>query len=300
MVKASTSGIKNVLRRAACPQGLIKVVVLACTTALILAQIPSYAGDGDAHFERAMQYQFQGNNPAAILEYHKGLELDPNSVDGHVRLGVLLLDQEGDVDGAISQLVTALGIDPDCGYCQTQLDAAVDRRNSTASENIARGNEFYRMGQLTRAVAAYRVATYVDPVNAEAHNSVAWSLYRLGLLNESMKEVKEALRLKPDDAEYINTLACVLYDKGDLDGAIQHWQKAISLSKKVNAADLYGLAIGYLSKGNESRATQNFKEAVLSDPNYADPIYLRDKIGMSVHALATHDKLLLLSGEKQK
>jgi Tfp pilus assembly protein PilF len=261
---------------------------------------PAVAGDGTAHFERALQYQFQGDNAAAIVEYRKGLEEDPNSVDGHTRLGVLLLEQLGDVDSAISEFVTALGIDPDCGYCQSQLDAAVDRRNSTSAENILRGNDYYRAGQLTRSVGSYRVAVYVDPTNAEAHNSLAWTLYRLGNLDESLRNVKEALRLKPDDAEYINTLACILYDKGDIEGSIKEWQKAIQLSKKANPADLYGLAIGFLSKGDTMRAKENFKQALASDPNYADAGYLRDKIGMSVHALAWHEKLLSLSNEKQK
>lgn len=260
----------------------------------------AFAGDGDPHFEQAMKYEFQGNPQAAILEYKKGLELDPDSVDGHTRLGVLLLDQLGDVDAAISEFVTALGIDPHSSYAQSKLDNAVDRRNSAASDNMKLGNEYYALGQLQRATAAYRVGIFVDPSNAECHNSLAWSLYRLGNLGEALAEVKEALRLKPDEAEYINTLACVLYDKGDTDAAIQQWQKAIAHSKKANPADLYGLAIGFLSKGDTAKAADNFKQALSFDPNYKDAKYLRDKIGMSVHALATHEKLLSLSSEKEK
>lgn len=279
---------------------LIVILMLFASNFTLISPAFAAAGDGAAHFERAFQYELQGNVDAAILEYHQGLQDDPDSVDGHTRLGVLLIEQKGDVDGAISEFVTALGIDPSCGYCQTQLDAAVERRNSPASENIARGNECYRLGQLSRAVAAYRVAIYADPGDAEAHNSLAWTLYRIGNLNAALAEVKEALRLKPDDAEYVNTLACILYDKGDLEGAIAQWHRAIEHSKSVNPADLYGLAIGYLAKGDMTRAADNFKQALKNDPNYKDPAYLRDKIGMSVHALASHEKLLSISSEMQK
>ena len=274
--------------------------LFVCAAIAWAANLPVNASEADIHFERALQYEFQGNVTGALSEYRKGLEMDPNSVDGHAHLGTLLLDQIGDVDAAVSEFVTALGIDPKCGYCQTHLDEAVERRNTTASENIARGNEFYRTGQLSRAVAAYRIALLVSPKNTEAHNSIAWTQYRLGNLDEALTEVNEALRLKPEDPEYINTLACVLFDKGDLNGALSNWQRAIAHSKKANAADLYGLAIGFLSKGETQRAVDNFKEALKSDPNFADANYLRDKVGMSVHALAAHEKLLSLSGENKK
>jgi eukaryotic-like serine/threonine-protein kinase len=280
-------------------QSALGALISLCAALTLVNAAPAFASEADIHFERALQYEFQGNVTGALSEYRKGLEMDPNSVDGHAHLGTLLLEQVGDVDGAVSEFVTALGIDPQCSYCQTHLDEAVDRWHTTASENIARGNEFYRTGQLARAVAAYRVAVLVSPKNTEAHNSIAWTQYRLGNLDEAMIEVKEALRLKPEDPEYINTLACVLYDKGDLDGALNNWQRAISHSKKANAADLYGLAIGFLSKGETLRAIENFKEALKSDPNFADANYLRDKVGMSVHALAAHEKLLLLSETKK-
>lgn len=260
----------------------------------------AYADEGDRHFDRALDYQLAGNSDAAVAEYRKGLQLNPNSVDGHSRLGILLLEEQGDLDGAVSEFVTALGIDPHSAFCQQRLNEAVDRMNSTAEDNITRGNEFYRDGQLNRASAAYRVAIYVAPGNAEARNSLGWTLYRLGKLDEAMDEVKQALTLKTDDPEYINTLACILFDQGNLDGAMANWQKAIAKSKKANPADLYGLAIGFLSKGDTGLAAAKFKEAVKSDPNYMDAAYLRDKIGMSAHALATHDKLVTLIGKEKE
>jgi tetratricopeptide (TPR) repeat protein len=276
------------------------VQILAMVVGMAVSQLPALAGAGDVHFSRALQYQFGGNSEAAAAEYRRGLELDPMSVDGHAKLGVLLLEEQGDVDGAISELVTALSIDPQCTFCQMHLDDAVDRRNSTAKENINRGNDFYKTGNLGRAAAAYRVAIYVDPESAEGQNSLAWTLYRMGKLEEGTRYVNEALRLKPEDAEYINTLACILYDQGRVDQAIAMFRKAIAKSKKPNPADLYGLAIGFLSKGDSSQALQNFREAIKSDPNYKEAVYLRDRIGLSVHSLAYHDKLLGMLTEAEK
>lgn len=277
-------------------QKFLALPILFCFTSAPAA----VAAEADFHFQQAMKYEFAGNIDAAVAEYKRGLQTAPLSVDGHTRLGTLLLDEQGDVDGAISEFVTALTIDPECRFCQARLDEAVDRKNAGVKDNINRGNDLYRAGKLTRSAAAYRIAVATDPKDAEARNCLAWTLYRLGDLEEGLAEVNEALRLKPDEAEYINTLACIQFDQGAVDAAILSWKRAIAKSKSPNPADLYGLAVGFLTKGDESSAIKNFKEAIKSDANYSNAVYLRDKIGMSVHALATHEKLLAISGEKEK
>ncbi len=279
----------------------------ACLAVLILSfaflpfwQEPAHADAADFHFQQAMKYEFSGNIDEAVAEYRRGLQSSPLSVDGHTRLGTLLLDEEGDLDGAISEFVTALTIDPDSRFCQARLDEAIARKNASVRDSINRGNDLYRAGQLKRSAAAYRIAVASDPQNAEARNCLSWTLYRIGKLEEALQEVNMALKIKPDEAEYVNTLACIQYDQGDVDQAISSWKKAISKSKSPNPADLYGLAIGFLSKGDQNNAIKNFKEAVKSDANYTNSKYLRDRIGLSVHALATHEKLMDMSGENQK
>lgn len=253
---------------------------------------------GNYHFERALQYQLAGNPDAAIAEYKSGLQSSPESVDGHTRLGTLLLEEAGDTDGAISEFVTALTIDPECNYCQSRLDEAISRKNETGKEGLARGNELYRSGQIARSAAAYRLAANAEPNDAEIRNCYAWTLYRLGKLDEGLQEVNAALHLKPEEPEYVNTLACIQYDKGNVDGAITNWKKAIAHSKSPNPADLYGLAVAFINQGNNQQAIKSFKEALKLDSHYADVDYLRNKIGMSVRTLASHEKLLNLSGEK--
>jgi tetratricopeptide (TPR) repeat protein len=252
------------------------------------------ADDADSHFRRAQEYRFAGSIDAAILEYRKGLNLAPNDVQMHDQLGQVLLDEKGDVDGAISEFMTALRNDPNCSSCEIHLSSALDRRNSKPADEVQRGNQLYLSGDYNRAAAAYRVAIHNNPADAEAHNSLAWTLYKQGKIAEGITEVNLALKTAPTNAEYVNTLACLLFDKGDIDGAINVFKKAIALSKKPGAADLYGLAIGYLSKGDTAGATKSFAESIKTDPKYEDINYLRDRIGLSINALATHDKLVSL------
>lgn len=254
------------------------------------------AAETNHHFQQATRYEFSGDVDAAFLELARGLEECPDSAEGHTRLGILLLEEKGNIDAAISEFLTALSIEPGNSFCQARLDQAVRRKNESCRDGIARGNDLYRTGQLRRSAAAYRLAVSADAKDAEARNCLAWTLYRIGKLEEAMQEVQMALKLKPDEPEYVNTLACVQFDQGNVDTAMANWNKAIARSKTPNPADLYGLAIGYLSKGDKPSAIKNFKEAVKSDSNYLDSVYLRDKVGMSIHALAMHAKLLDLSG----
>jgi Tfp pilus assembly protein PilF len=250
------------------------------------------------HLEKALSYDLEGNVDGALFELRRAIQLDPHCLQAHASLGALLLTEVGDVDGAISEDVTALGIDPGSTLCQQQLNEALAASHSVVEKDLDQANALYRAGSLWRAAAGFRIACYVDPKSAEAHNSLSWTLYRLGKLDEASTEVKRALELAPDDAEYINTLACILFDKGQIEDALKEFQRAIAKSKQVNPADLYGLAVGFLSTGKQDSAVESFKKALKEDPNYADASYLRDRVGMSANTLASHEQLLTLSGTK--
>lgn len=280
----------------------LPLLVSVISLNLMLAQTAN-AQEGSEYFRRALESRFAGQFDAAISEYKRGLKYQPNNIDGHMQLGALLLEERGDLDGAISEFMTAVGIDPSCATCESRLNEAMEIKNTKPQELVIKANLLYSSGQISRAAAGYRVAIQADPKNAEAHNALAWTLYKLGgpkNLADGVKEVQEALRLKPDDAEYINTWACLLYDQGDVDGAMAKWHKAIANSKKPSAADLYGLAVGSLTKGDKSNALRYYKDSIATDPKYADMQYVRDRIGMSVHTVAGHEQLEAMSGKEEK
>lgn len=276
------------------PKHLTLCVALALTQLILQPGVPCHAATAEKHFQNAVDLRFRGESDGAIDQYRKGLALKADCADAHMQLGILLLDEKGDLDGAISEFVTALGLDPNFKTCQARLDDAIERRNSSPADLVARGNRFYASGELNRALAGYRVALQVDRKDATAHNSLAWTLYRMGKLDEGLSEVREALRLKPNDPEFVNTLASILFDKGDVSGAAGNFQKAISLVKTPNPADLYGLAAVAVTRGDTTAAAKYFHEALKLDPKYDDAAYLRDRIGLSIKTLSNHDRLVSL------
>jgi tetratricopeptide (TPR) repeat protein len=279
-------------------KSLALVLSIVCTVRLCQEQ--AVAASAQEYLRRANDYRFQGSVDAAMVAYQQAIKLDPNSLDAHVQLGDLLLNEKGDIDAAISEYITALSINPSCSVCQTKLTEALSKKNTKPSDLILAGNNIYSTGNLTRAAAAYRLAVLADPKDGAAHNSLSWCLYRLGDLDQALYEVQEALRLKPDDPEYVNTLACILFDKVELDGAIKQFRRAISLSKTPSAADLYGLALALLEKGDTQAAITTFKQAVKTDPHYEDEHFVRDRIGMSARTTAAHEKIVELSRDKKK
>jgi tetratricopeptide (TPR) repeat protein len=255
---------------------------------------PSFAASADEHFRRALECRFRGDTDAAIVEYRRGLQVNPSNVLARDQLGMLLLDEKGDVDGAISEFMTALSLLPRCSSCELHLNEALDRRNAKASDQVTRGNQFYSAGDFPRATAAYRIAVANEPDDAVARNSLAWTLYKIGRIDEGLAEVKLALEKRPDDPEFVNTLACLLFDKGEVDQAIAEWKRAIALSKTPSAPDLYGIALGLLKKGDTAGAAKYFSDAIKVDPRYADVVHVRDRVGMSVSSLTGHERLLSL------
>lgn len=278
---------------------ILKGIAVLSLFVSVLSGLVALAQSADDHFQSAYQLRFNGDTKDAVDELRKGLELNPSSINAHLQLAELLAEESGDIDASISELVTALGIDPDCKACQMQLDRYLEIRNSGSEEQIARGNRYYSVGDLKRAIAAYRIAANLDSSNATAYNSLAWALYRLGALDEAMSEVLKALSLKPDDPEYINTLGSIELDKGAVSQAAVHFRKAIASAKTTpSPADLYGLAVIALDRGAKGEATRYLKSALAIDPLYADLVYLRDRIGMSPKTLSNHYRLLGLLPEK--
>src|SRR3990167_5315945 len=107
---------------------MLAVVSLAMLS--IAPAQPAFSQSAEEHFQRAMGFRLDGFMDAAVAEYLRGLEVNPDSVDGHVQLGLVLIEEKGDVDGAISEFVTALSVDPTCTFCQQRLNEALEYRNS--------------------------------------------------------------------------------------------------------------------------------------------------------------------------
>ena len=177
--------------------------------------------------------------------------LDAESANFYCNQGAILQNQ-GDLDGAISKYKQALKINPDIPGAYNNM-----------------GNALKNKRNLAEALNCYRQAIKIKPDYAEAYNNMGIALRESGDLDAALNLYKEAIKFKPDFADAYNNMANVLKDNGQIEEAINSYQDAIKF--KPDFAEVF-INIGNLirDKGDLDEALSYYKKAIKLKPNYPD------------------------------
>ena len=154
----------------------------------------------------------RGQLDAAIVQYHKALECQPEYEDAYLSLGLAFAARK-QVNEAIAYYHRALEIRPDYPEVHVNLGAALAGR-----------------GWNKEAMLHYRKALQVKPNYAEAHIDLGAALAAEGRLDEALGHFQQALEIRPDYAEAHKRLGAALAAGGRIDEAIVHFQKAVDLT----------------------------------------------------------------------
>ncbi|MDN5941094.1 MAG: tetratricopeptide repeat protein [Nitrospira sp.] len=114
----------------------------------------------------------------AVTLVRKAIKLDPSDASYHVSLGNLLDRYKGDIEAGLAEIRTAVRLDPQYPYAQTEL-----------------GRMLEKMGDREGAIAAYRVATQFRIVALKAQRALAYMLHESGSIEEAVAEYRELIRL---------------------------------------------------------------------------------------------------------
>ncbi len=160
------------------------------------------------------------------------------------------------------------------------------------------------MGEIDKAIHAYKMAIFIKPDYADAYNNMGVALEKKGKVDEAIKLYKKAILLKhdyamaynnlgnafkyqdklheaieayekaiflkPDYSEAYNNLGNLFKDQGKLDEALDACHKSISF--KPDYALAYNNIGSILSDQNKPEESVNaFKKAISLKPEYADP-----------------------------
>jgi len=160
-------------------------------------------------------------------------------------------------------------------YKQGQLDKAIaefqaaielEPDNPEAHRNL--GTAYVEQGKDEEAAAAYEKAIELDPDFGEAYGDLVGPYIRLERLAEAIATGEKAIELDPDYATAHNNLGVAYKEQGRLDEAIAEYQEAIRLDPDdVMARNNLGLA--YVNQGKLDEAITEWEAATQSDPNYA-------------------------------
>ncbi len=201
-----------------------------------------------AHDNLAKSFILQGNLPEARSHSEEALRLDPDDVDGHNNLGIVLAGL-GNVPEAAKHYERALEIDPDYAQVHNNFGLAL-----------------VQLGKAPEAIQHYERALQIQPEFAEAHYNLGNALLQQGKLPEAIKEYEQAVRIRPGYASAHYNLGLALWRVSQPLAAISHYQEALRINPAFKEAHV-NLGIALLRYGNTQGALVEFAEALRLQPS---------------------------------
>ena len=270
-------------------------------TALKLLTALAEKSPNDAHllYDLGFTQDALDQTSAAEASYRKAIAADPNFLEPHVALG-LLLARSGKLADARAELDKATTITSDNLIVKTrayralaridqhtrpadasdELLAALKISPETSDDILLAGELAEASDDLPSAEASYRRVLAVDPQNTAATAALTHILIRQNKLDQAESQLTAALEKNPDDLT-LNAQLAGLYD------AQNKTAQAIPIVEKLHAAHPQDANLTRLLARLYSRDNQFDK----ADPLYAtlistssqDPTLLDDRADALIH-----------------
>ena len=198
-----------------------------------------------------------GRRDEAIASYREALLHEPDNLNAHNQLGILL-GECGNVAGEEAHYRLVLRHAPG-------LDLGAARAHVDARFNLA--NLLVRRKHFDDAISEFRQMLRHKPDFAEAHCNLGAVLFGLSAFEECERCYREALRLNPTFAEAYSNLGGLLVKLGRLDEAEVNLREACKLKPNFPEA-LSNLGDLLRIRGRPDEAEVYCREALRLKPDY--------------------------------
>ncbi len=176
-----------------------------------LVKMDAPATDYYRIIDAAKELDLKGDYTAALVQWRRAVQFDPEDGKAHFYLGVAL-EQQGQADEAVAELQKAVELDPN---------------NALAYSSLARA--MARTGKLEDGIEAYRKSLEIRPKNAMGEQNLATLLMEAGRTDEAISHLDKAVALDPELADAQNLLGILLARSGRLEDGEAHLHKAVAL-----------------------------------------------------------------------
>lgn len=144
-----------------------------------------------------------------------------------------------------------------CSVAFGQSDAAKDKCNL--------GVEFYKKGELDKAVAEFTAAIALSPNDSFAFKCRSFVLSARGDYDMALTDLNDAIALEPRDGTAYFSRANLWRHKGDFDKALADYSKAIAIDPE-SASAYVNRGTLFIEQGDNERALADYNEAIKIDP----------------------------------
>jgi len=199
--------------------------------------------------DNALALQQAGDNTAALAEWKKALEIDPN--DARANNGIAIaLSVSGDSDDAIAYLRKATQISPDFFEAYYNL-----------------GLELAKKNRVNEAIDAWLNTVRIRPNFAAGQENLGYAFYLQGKFADSLTHLRFALEADPDRVSDLNLAATLLATAPDSSlrnstDALALADHAQTLTHGQDAAILDTLSAAYAEAGRFHNAIEVERQAI--------------------------------------
>jgi len=199
--------------------------------------------------DNALAQQQKGDNAAALAEWKKALEIDPN--DARANNGIAIaLSVSGDSDDAVAYLRKATQINPDFFEAYYNL-----------------GLELAKKERVNEAIDAWLNTVRIRPNFAAGHENLGYAFYLQGNFADSLAHLRLALELEPDRVSDLNLAASLLATCPDASirngtDAVSFADRAQTLTHAQDPAILDTLSAAYAETGRFPQAVEVEQQAI--------------------------------------
>jgi protein O-GlcNAc transferase len=221
--------------------------------------------DAGQWLDKGMLLEQQGQVDEALSCYESAIGLAPTLARAHFNRGNILLDR-GDAQNALGAYLEALKHKPD---------------SAAAHFNI--GNAHLRLGAPEAAVTAYRQAVALKPDFADAHAALELALglesdqaetyFRQGLAEQDLEQFdrakalyRQALAINPDHIAACNNLGGILLREGQAEMAAPYFRRAAE-ADPTNASTQMNLGDALKTLGQMKEALASYRRSVEAAPD---------------------------------
>ena len=221
------------------------------------------------------EYMLTHDYGAAIPPLKRALELSPDLEEAHLRLGYALLSQ-GFAAEAIPHLervhaLEALGI----AQIETgQFQEAIGNLSLALAQHPDQEDLLYYLGRAAGLLSKRSIDTLVEfhPNSARAHQAMAENYYVLRQMPQAETEFRDALKERPDIPSLHLELGLVYAGSGQWPKAEEEFRAEAKL-RPGNAEAHYRLGSALLQQGKPHEARQELERANQLRPDMPEVLY---------------------------
>jgi superkiller protein 3 len=203
----------------------------------------------------------RGDSPAAEKALVQATTLDPDDLDAAVQLSLLRMKKVEATPRPPGKAVDRRQVGAEMATLEKAVAALPDR----ADVRYALGYGREITGDADGAMADYREASRLDPLDASVLQATGALLVAKGQLEEAAAEFQRARDRDPEDAGILFQLGCVLDQQGKSKESIPLYKQIVKLEPENSRAwHLLGVALD--STGKPLEAVAAFQKAVELDP----------------------------------